>query len=171
MNTNHNDIKKDFKNIFNARSEEKEIKHDAFILMSAFLSEIEFIQDQRKITRKELAERIGVKAPYLTQVFRNNKPLNFYTLAKIKRVLGITFNVIASSKETKAASVDEIRALEGNSFYKMSETAPIEKGTIAKNSCLWVASKENTQSGPTGSLTTVGSFTTNNNYGAKTVSL
>jgi transcriptional regulator with XRE-family HTH domain len=76
-------------------NKEKKYHHDAYILMAGYLSEIESIQAKRRMTRKELANKIGVKPPYLTQIFRGNKPLNFLTLAKIKEQLNIRFEVRA----------------------------------------------------------------------------
>ncbi len=93
--TNHNDLKSNFEDLFKPRSDEKEIEHDSFMLMAGFLSEIEAIQEQQDISRKELAEKIKISPSYLTQVFRSKKPLNFMTLAKIKRALNIRFEVKA----------------------------------------------------------------------------
>jgi transcriptional regulator with XRE-family HTH domain len=96
--TNHNDLKKDFGELFNQRSDEKEIKHDSLMLMAAFLSEIEYIQEKNGMSRKELAQKIKISPSYLTQVFRSQKPLNFLTLARIKRALNIRFEVKALHK-------------------------------------------------------------------------
>jgi transcriptional regulator with XRE-family HTH domain len=97
MNTNTNRKNKDnsFQDLFKFNGDEAEYNHDSYMLMSGFLSEIELIQKQQGISRKELADKIGTSASYLTQVFRNNKPLNFYTLAKIKRALNIRFSIKA----------------------------------------------------------------------------
>lgn len=77
------------------KDKEKKLRHDAFILMAGYLSEIEAIQEKYKIKRNKLAEMIGDTPSYLTQVFRGNKPLNFYTIAKIKDKLNIRFEVRA----------------------------------------------------------------------------
>lgn len=85
----------DLQGLFQPRSEEKEIEHDSLMLMAAFLSEIELFQEKKSVSRKELAEKINTSPSYLTQVFRSRKPLNFLTLAKIKRALGLRFEVRA----------------------------------------------------------------------------
>jgi len=94
-NINHNVIAADFAALFEPRNEEEEVKHDAYILMAWFLSEIERVQEEKGISRKELAAKINTSASYLTQVFRNDKPLNFITLAKMKRALNIRFEIVA----------------------------------------------------------------------------
>jgi len=76
-----------------------EVKHLTQMLMYRFLSEIEKITDERSITRKDLANRIGVSASYLTQLYRGVKPLNIETLAKIEIVLDFRFDVKAIEKE------------------------------------------------------------------------
>jgi len=76
-----------------------EVKHLTQMLMYRFLSEIERITDERSISRKDLANKIGVSASYLTQLYRGVKPLNIETLAKIEFVLDFRFDVKAIEKE------------------------------------------------------------------------
>lgn len=101
---NGNDMKQEFQDLFKPRSEEKEIEHDSYMLMAAFLSEIEYFQEQENISRKFLAEKIKTSPSYLTQVFRSKKPLNFLTLAKIKRALNIRFEIRAFPKNLDASA-------------------------------------------------------------------
>ena len=91
------EIKKKFRDLTTSKSSEELIKHDAYILMSGYLSEIDRIQDVHNFNRTDLAKKIEVSPSYLTQVFRGNKPLNFFTLAKIQKALGIKFKVTAHS--------------------------------------------------------------------------
>jgi len=76
-------------------TESDKLEVDTLLLMSKFLEQIEEMQQKRKITRKELAIRIGTSPSYLTQVFRGNRKLNFETLAKVQKELGIKFNITA----------------------------------------------------------------------------
>ena len=87
------DLRNKFKSLLKEESNEEGIRHDAFILMSEYLSEIEKVQKQKDIKRNKLAELIEISSSYLTQVFRGDKPLNFYTIAKIQRALDIRFSV------------------------------------------------------------------------------
>lgn len=75
-----------------------EIKHLSQMLMYRFLSEIEKITDERKISRKDLAKEIDVSPSYLTQLYRGVKPLNMETLAKIELALDFRFEVKAVEK-------------------------------------------------------------------------
>jgi hypothetical protein len=82
--------------IFSFKNENDEDKHDAQILRYQFLNQIEQYQDLQNLNKKKLSKIINTSASYLTQVFRGDKPLNFITLVKIARALGIKFNITAS---------------------------------------------------------------------------
>jgi len=75
------------------KSEKQILSEDAYMLMAGYLSEIERIQKQVDLNKKELASMIKVSASYLSQVFNGDKPLNFYTIARIQVALKIRFRV------------------------------------------------------------------------------
>lgn len=77
---------------------ERETKHLAQMLMYRFLSEIERLMDEREMSKKELAAKIGVSASYITQLYRGTKPLNIETLAKIELALDFSFEIKAVEK-------------------------------------------------------------------------
>ncbi len=92
-------IQEYYRRMMDSRPESEKLESDSYALMASFLSVVEMIQEEKGITRKELASLIKTSPSYLTQVFRGDKPLNFITLAKIQRVLGIRFSV--GLKQTK----------------------------------------------------------------------
>ena len=147
MNTkssaNIQDIKKKFESLLTEKNFKEGIEHDALILMSSYLSEIERIQEERKIKRNKLAELIKTSASYLTQVFRGDKPLNFITLAKIQRVLNIGFEVKAYPKNeilqaqsySKPIQVNVTTTLKNYKFCVIlgdtnSITHPVSSGSV-----------------------------------------
>lgn len=75
------------------------VRHLSQMLMYRFLSEIEKITDDRNISRKQLAELIGVSPSYITQLYRGNKPLNIETLAKVEKALDFRFDIKAIDSE------------------------------------------------------------------------
>lgn len=103
-------IKARFDEIFENRTDQEKLKLDAYVLMASFLSEIETVLEQEKMSKKILAQKIGTSPSYLTQVFRGDKPLNFSTLAKIQNALHIHF-------ETRVFKNESIH----NSGYKKIE--------------------------------------------------
>ncbi|HXD78715.1 MAG TPA: helix-turn-helix transcriptional regulator [Puia sp.] len=131
--TSHKDIKTSFEDLFKPREKSVEEKHDSLMLMAAFLSEIERVQDEKKMSRKDLAEKIDITPSYLTQVFRSKKPLNFLTLAKIKRELDILFEIKAvprakslpvSYTVQNSPQDSGMYLIEGGQFYKFKQAIP-----------------------------------------------
>lgn len=102
MNTNSKikaeNIKEQFKSLFNKKTKEEELRLESYLLMASFLSEIELILEKRRLTKANLAIQIGISPSYLTQVFKGDKPLNFVTLAKIQKALDIQFVTRVYSK-------------------------------------------------------------------------
>lgn len=90
------EIKDRLQSLKTLKSEEQLIERDSLIMQANYLSEIERISKENGFSRKDLAEKINISPSYLTQVFRGDKPLNFSTLAKIKRALNLNFEVTAS---------------------------------------------------------------------------
>ncbi|MVN21089.1 helix-turn-helix domain-containing protein [Mucilaginibacter arboris] len=89
------EIKNRLQSLKISKTEEQLIERDSLILQANYLSEIERISKENGFNRKDLAIKIKTSPSYLTQVFRGDKPLNFLTLAKIKRALNLKFEVKA----------------------------------------------------------------------------
>jgi len=102
MKSSNNPAKEFIRNLESKRgvkfNDDKDEKHLAQMLMYRFLSEIEKLMEQNKMSRKDLAARIHTSPSYLTQVYRGNKPLNFSTLAKIESALDVRFEVSCVEK-------------------------------------------------------------------------
>lgn len=75
-------------------------KDDAFdmtfekeMLMYRFLSEVDKICDDKKISKKELASRIGTSPSYITQIFRGSKTVNLEMLVKFQKALDFKYEI------------------------------------------------------------------------------
>lgn len=101
----NNNIANQFSSLLNSKTKERQVKRDAQILMDNFLSEIERLYKDDGLNRKDLAQNIDISESYISQVFNGKKPLNFVTLAKIKRALKINFDVTARFIEKKKTAV------------------------------------------------------------------
>lgn len=109
MNTvlmNKEDIKNSFDQILSFKSEKDADAHNEYMIMFRFLSEVEEIMEERRMTKKKLASLIGTSASYVTQLFNGNKVINLDTLAKIERVLDIKFIIKAKKEYVKIESSD-----------------------------------------------------------------
>ena len=75
-------------------------KYNAEMLMYRFLSEVEIITEERKISKKELAKLVGTSPSYITQLYRGNKIASLEFLARLAKVLNIEFNIKVSTQTT-----------------------------------------------------------------------
>jgi len=87
------EIKNAFDQLFNQLSEQDRLENDANLLMFRFLSIIETKCEDLGWNRKQLAEKVGTSASYITQLFRGDKLINMITLAKFQKVLGLEFEI------------------------------------------------------------------------------
>lgn len=102
--TNNNEIIDAFNALFSNIPEKDIIENEAKILMFRFLE----IIDEKRIklgwSKKQLAERIGTSASYITQLMRGDKLVNLLTLAKMQKATGVKFEIkekISYNEQTK----------------------------------------------------------------------
>ena len=76
----------EFQNLFQL-SEKDQNEVDSLVLAAQFLSHFTTILDERNISRKHLAQQIGVSPSWLTQIFRGDKLPNWETIVKIQKYL------------------------------------------------------------------------------------
>ena len=88
-----NNINPEFEDLFSFSFKEEEIEHDAKMLMFHFLDKIQKIADDKSLNRKDLAQKIGPSASYITQLFRGDKLINLTTLAKFQKELDFKFSI------------------------------------------------------------------------------
>lgn len=105
MNTksfNPNEITAAFDQLFNGFSDQEKINNDARLIMFRFLDIIERKREAMGWNRKQLAEKVGTSASYITQLFRGDKLINMPTLAKLQKALDLEFEI------TEKKSYEEI---------------------------------------------------------------
>lgn len=108
MNTKSNDpqkIKEAFDQFFNSFTEEEKLESSARLLMFRFLSIIEVRCEELGWNRKQLAQKVGTSASYITQLFRGDKLINMLTLAKFQKALGLEFEI--DEKKSYEETVNE----------------------------------------------------------------
>ncbi len=81
-----------FHDIFNPTGDSL-INTKAYDLMGQYLTQIEQALESQSMTQKELADKIGTSASYISQFFNLNKLINLKTLAKIELALDINFEL------------------------------------------------------------------------------
>ena len=110
------EVKNAFDQLFNQLSEQDKLENEANLLMFRFLSIIETKCEELGWNRKQLAEKVGTSASYITQLFRGDKLVNMTTLAKFQNVLGLEFEIL--EKKTYAEIVKGYSPIgDGNGFW------------------------------------------------------
>ncbi len=111
------DITPGYESLFTMESKEEETEHEAKMIMFRFLSELEKLNSEKPVRKKELAKAIGVSASYITQLYRGDKLINLLTLAKLQETYDITFEIKA-----KANSENYLAEVTNYSFDPLSIT-------------------------------------------------
>jgi transcriptional regulator with XRE-family HTH domain len=108
-NSAYGEIETAFKTILSFNNEQDQLELDAKIIMAKFLEKVQEIATQKGLKKKDLAEKIGTSASYITQLYRGHKLLNLMTLAKLQRALDIEFDIaIKGSIQIKNPINEEI---------------------------------------------------------------
>lgn len=109
MNTklsNSDKVLESFNSLFADLTEEDILDNESKLIMFRFLDVIERKREQLGWTRKELAQKIGTSASYITQLMRGDKLINMNMLAKMQRALNINFEISEkSSYEEKTKEI------------------------------------------------------------------
>ena len=98
-NSAYGEIETAFKTMLSFDNEQDQLELDAKIIMAKFLEKVQEISTQKGLKKKDLAEKIGTSASYITQLYRGHKLLNLMTLAKFQRALDIEFEVSIKGTE------------------------------------------------------------------------
>ena len=90
-----NSIKKEWEDLFNETSYEDQVSSLADVLALQFLGLVDRKMEMERISKKELAEKIGTSASFITQLFRGDRKPNWNILAKMSLELGLDFKVMS----------------------------------------------------------------------------
>ena len=134
MSNKKHDVSIDFADLFTDSPIEQN-KIDALVLAARFFELINYALEEKKMTRKSLAESIGTSASWLTQLFRGDKLPSLETIAALGNALDIEFEVkspnylydiahiqpkslINSFRELEAKKMEEVKLNTLNAFHK-----------------------------------------------------
>lgn len=101
------DIENSFNELFEFENKNDLAEVNAHVLASKFLSEILDASEKNNLNRKQLADKIGTSASYLTQLFRGNKLINLTTIAKLGNELNIEFDISIKGKNKFSNPINE----------------------------------------------------------------
>ncbi|MFN0204311.1 MAG: helix-turn-helix domain-containing protein [Bacteroidia bacterium] len=78
-----------FKNILGFSSQEERILFEAEKMQLDFLAEVGKILEEKKWSKKDFAEKLGVSKSFISQIFSADKLMSMKLLAQIKQLLQI----------------------------------------------------------------------------------
>lgn len=87
-------IKKEWEDLFNESSYEDRVSSLADVLALQFLGLVDRKMEMERISKKQLAKKIGTSASFITQLFRGDKKPNWNILARMSMELGLEFKVM-----------------------------------------------------------------------------
>ncbi len=101
-------ISPEFEDLFSFKTKEEEIEHEAKMIMFRFLSELEKINPEKPIKKKDFAKAIKTSASFVTQLYQGDKLINLLSLAKIQDAYDLTFEIKAKpNSENYKAEVEQ----------------------------------------------------------------
>ena len=104
-------IAPEFESVFTEKNKEEELEHEAKMIMFRFLNELEKLNPEKPLKKKDLAQAINTSASFITQLYRGDKLINLHTLAKIQDAYNITFEIKAklNSNNSQAEIVHNVK--------------------------------------------------------------
>ncbi len=91
--------KKDWDSLFAFENEEEKIEFISETFSGIIAYKIEQLLEDRKMSKKDLAHKIGTSPSYITQIMTGDKLVNMKLLAKIMYYLGVSFDLIITDPE------------------------------------------------------------------------
>ena len=123
-------INDEFEGLFTEKCKEEELEHEAKMIMFRFLNELEKMNSEKPIKKKDLAKALNTSASFITQLYRGDKLINLLTLAKIQDAYNITFEIKAKlntkiNKTEKVQMVNETKIIEKQPLKKSKKFSVI----------------------------------------------
>jgi ribosome-binding protein aMBF1 (putative translation factor) len=118
-----------------------DVKSEARLIMYRFLSEVERVCENENINRKQLAQKIGTSASFITQLYQGSKTINLETIAKLQKALNIVFDIKVNDNQAlvfkKNVEVIEVkRAINYQSYFIVDKSnaylVPVKGGMFDK---------------------------------------
>ncbi|MFC4871739.1 helix-turn-helix domain-containing protein [Negadavirga shengliensis] len=90
-------VKNKLDNLLAFNSSEEELAFKADLLAMQFLGWVDRKMEEKQMSKKELAEKIGTSAAFITQLFRGDRKPNWNILAKMSLALDLEFKVMTEA--------------------------------------------------------------------------
>ncbi len=109
-----------WEDVFNPKGDDL-IRVNAHSIAGQYLKQIERVLENKKLSQKDLAKKVGTSASYISQLFNDDKLPSFKMLARIELALDIEFdvqirkniklpNIIADDKQKEISKNQKLKA-------------------------------------------------------------
>lgn len=101
----------------------EEYKYDADFIYEGLILDISYqlkkLMEKKKMTKKQLAEKMGVKPSYITKIFSGSN-ISIKTIAKVLAALEIDAEILLRERKTES-SYDEDGLEKGRNIIKLGK--------------------------------------------------
>ena len=101
----------------------EEYKYDADFIYEGLILDISYqlkkLMEKKKMTKKQLAEKMGVKPSYITKIFSGSN-ISIKTIAKVLAALEIDAEILLKERKTES-SYDEDGLEKGRNIIKLGK--------------------------------------------------
>jgi transcriptional regulator with XRE-family HTH domain len=101
--------KKDWDSLLAFENEEEKIDFISETLSGIIAHKIEQLLQDRKMSKKDLAHKIGTSPSYITQIMTGDKLVNMKLLAKIMYFLGVSIDLTITDPEKLECIITDVK--------------------------------------------------------------
>ncbi len=116
-------IKNEWDALMNEMSYEDQVATKADVLALQYLGLVDKKMEEVHMNKRELADKIGTSASFITQLFRGDRKPNWNILAKMSMELGLDFKVLTEElfQEKVQEELKRYGVFEGRSEMRVAE--------------------------------------------------
>jgi transcriptional regulator with XRE-family HTH domain len=128
------EILKQFERFLTFQDDTEKLEFEASKIHLDFIDELLNMMEEQKMTKSELADKLGTSKSYITQLFSGDKLINLLLLAKIQRVFKTGFNILPGRAPVYAKEFREKIRKDGYLLYQPGVSSDFIKNCPKKAS-------------------------------------
>lgn len=111
------EILKQFESLLAFKDDNEKLEFEASKIHLDFIEELSKMMEEQRMSKSELAEKLGTSKSYITQIFSGDKMVNLVFIAKIQRILNVKFNILKAKEPVYAKGFREDIRKRGYQVY------------------------------------------------------
>lgn len=111
-----------FEKMLAFKSDEEKLDFEAIKIHLDFIALLSELMEEQRISKVELAKRLGTSPSYITQLFSGDKLVNLVFIARIQRIFKISLNILTSKAPVYAKTFRDDLRKRGYQAYQVSLT-------------------------------------------------